>query len=102
MTVSRVKHNNVNLSLDKSGHSVKNVCRCTDCGTADKSALVVTCRVGILNALFNILDCDKSLKTAVLADNRELFNSVLTKNLLRFLKSSSYGSSNEVFVSHNL
>ena len=90
------------LPFDKSRYSVEYVRCAADSRSAEESAFFVTRGVGILHGFFNILYSNKSFKDAVIISNRKLLYSMLTEYILRLLESCAYGSSNEVFVSHNL
>ena len=96
-----VENNEVNARLDQSGDSVENVNGRADCRAAEESALVVTRGAGILHALLDILNGDQALETAVSADNRELFDFMLTENLLRLLERRTDGSGNQIFLRHD-
>ena len=61
VAVSRVKRENVNAGFGKSRSAVKNVTCGTESRTAEKSAARIPCGIRVLNALFNILNGDKSL-----------------------------------------
>ena len=61
VAVSRVKRENVNAGFGKSRSAVKNVACGTESRTAEKSAARIPCGIRVLNALFNILNGDKSL-----------------------------------------
>ena len=58
MAVSRVENYNVNACFKQSRYSVEYVGGRADSRAAEESALVITRGVGVLNALFDILDCD--------------------------------------------
>ena len=84
MTVSRVENECVNACFYKELCSVENVCGNTDSSSAEKSALFILCRVGVLLNLEDILCCDKTCKCAVLVNKRKLFNLCAEKDFLCF------------------
>ena len=102
MTVSGVKHECVNACLGKCGGSFKHIACCTDCGGADKAAARISCGVGVLNALFDIFDCDKSFKIAALVNERKLLDSVLHKNRFCLVERCADRCGYKVIFSHNL
>ena len=102
VTVCGVEHNHVYACLQQRCNAVEYVNRCADSRAAEQSALVIARGVGILNALFDVFNGNEPLERAVCADNRELFNFMMTENFLRLRHSGAHGSGNQLFACHNL
>ena len=100
MAVRGIEHQYISLSLEQCAGSVEDVGGDTDSGAAEKSAACVARGVRILYALLDILYCDKTLEEAVLIDERELLDLVLSEYFLSLLESCADGGCNEVLLGH--
>ena len=61
VSVRGVKNNNIDLCIYKSFCSFKNICCNSDCGTAEKSSVVILSGVRILDLFLDIFDRNESL-----------------------------------------
>ena len=62
MPVRTVKHNDIDLCRHKRLHAVKHIRRDADARAAQQPSLRILCGERILDRLFNVLDCDQSLR----------------------------------------
>ena len=97
-----VKHQHVSLSINECAGSVENVLCHADSGTAQESALFISCRVRITLCFFNILDRDKSFEYAVAVNQRKLFDLMLHKDLLCACEVCADRGGNKIILSHNV
>ena len=103
MAVSGVEHKAVNAGIGKRLCTVKHVGSYAESGSAKESVILITGSIGILDSLFNILDCNKTCKLAVAVNKRKLFNLGLHKYCLGVLKGCAvHGGNKLLFWSHNL
>ncbi len=98
----RIQHNNVNLRIYKGGNPIQNVICDADSCAAQQPAVFIPGRIRVLHRFFDILDRNQALQHPFFIHNRELFNAVAAKNILRLGQCSANRCRNEVFPGHNV
>ena len=61
MSVCGIHNDDIYMRVYKSIDTIHHVCGDTNCGTTQKTAVIVFCGKRVLDLLFNILDRDKTL-----------------------------------------
>ena len=98
----RVDGNDVHLRLNERRNALHRVRRRADRGAHDQPSVLVARRVGILNALFDVLDRDKPFQIALRVYDGKLFDTVFPEDLLRVLERGSDGRGYEVLFGHDV
>ena len=101
MAVCGVKHQHVRLSLEQCACTVEHIGGYADSSAAKQSAAGISCGVGVLYALFNVLDGDESLEVAVFIDQRKLLYLVLPEYLLSLCERSADRCGDQIFLGHH-
>ena len=86
MTVGRVQNQGVYLGIDQRAGTIHNILGYTDSGGAQQATLFVAGGVGVLDALFNILNGHQTGKLAVLVYQRQLLHLGAHQNFLGLLQ----------------
>ena len=74
----------------------------TDRGSDPKPSVLVEGRVGVLDALVDVLDRDQTLKHACVVDQRQLLDAVLVQHRHRFLKARAHGRRDQTVGGHEI
>ena len=85
MSVGRVQSENVHLSLYQLGHPFQYIRGSADGSAAQKPSILIPGGVGILNRLLDILNGDQALEASLAVHNGQLFNFMLSQDLLGLL-----------------
>ena len=102
MAVCRIDGDDVNLCGDERGNALHRVCGRADSRADEKPAVFVTRGVGILDALFDVLDRDQAFEIAVFVDDGKFFDPVFAENLLRLFQRGAHRSRDEVLLRHDI
>ena len=83
MTVGRIHHDHVHLSLDQGVHAGHHIAGDAHGSAAQQAAMLVLGRQGIFDLLLNVLDRDETLEFKVSVYNGEFLNFILVQDLFR-------------------
>ena len=102
MAVGGIKHDDVDLGLAERFHSLEDIGCDADAGAAEKTSLGILGCIGVLDVLFNILNCDQTDKVVVIVDDGKLFLLGTGKDLLRLLQRDPFFGRDKSLGSHRL
>ena len=102
MAVSRIDGNNVHLGGHQRFDPLHHVLGHTHGRAAQQTAVVILGGVGVLGALFNVLDGDQATQLALFVHDGQLFNAVGRQQFLGLLQRGAHGSGDQVLAGHDL
>ena len=102
VAVRRIDGDDIHLLFDEGGDALHRIGGSADRRADEKTAVLISCRVGVLDALFDVLDRDEALQVPVFIDDGKLFDAVTAQNLLRIGKRGADGRRDEVFLRHHV
>ena len=92
VAVRRVDDDDVDLGGDERGDALHRVGRPADGSAREQAAVFIARGVGVLDALFDVLDGDQALEVALFVDDGQLFDAVLAQNFLRLFERGADGA----------